>query len=64
MSSLHRIFYLCFFLVLFSSAAFAQNSNVQVTASATVGGSWSALTSGTYTFTPNADNANINVTDI
>ncbi|NCA00258.1 MAG: hypothetical protein EBS88_12645, partial [Betaproteobacteria bacterium] len=40
------------------------NSNVQVTTLATAGGSWSALTGGTYTFTPSADNANINVTDI
>jgi autotransporter-associated beta strand protein len=40
------------------------NSNVQVTSNVTIGGSWSALTNGTYTFTPNADNANINVSDI
>jgi autotransporter-associated beta strand protein len=40
------------------------NSNIQVTTSATVGGSWSGLVSGTYTFTPSADNANINVVDI
>ncbi|MFN5332621.1 MAG: beta strand repeat-containing protein, partial [Bacteroidota bacterium] len=40
------------------------HSNVQVTTLATAGGSWSALTGGTYTFTPSADNANINVTDI
>jgi autotransporter-associated beta strand protein len=40
------------------------NSNVQVTSSVTIGGSWSALTNGTYTFTPSADNANINVGDI
>ena len=63
-SLLNRIFYLCFFLVFLSSAVFAQNSNVQVTNTATSGGSWSALTSGTYTFTPSSDNANINVSDI
>ena len=40
------------------------NSNVQVTTLPTAGGSWGALTSGTYTFTPNADNANILYTDI
>ncbi|MFN5463370.1 MAG: beta strand repeat-containing protein, partial [Bacteroidota bacterium] len=37
---------------------------MQVTTLATAGGSWSALTGGTYTFTPNADNANILYTDI
>ncbi len=63
-SLLNRIFYLCSFLLLFSSAVFAQHSNVQVTNTATSGGSWSALTSGTYTFTPTSDNANINVSDI
>ena len=61
---LNRFFYFCVSLVLFSSAVFAQNSNVQVTNLATAGGSWSGLVSGTYTFTPSADNANINVSDI
>ena len=37
-------------------------SNVQVTASATVGGSWSAA--APWIFTPNSDNANIIYTDI
>ena len=43
------------------------NSNVQVTSGATSGGSWSVTGSGIttmYTFTPSADNANINVSDI
>ena len=60
----NRFFYLCVSLVLLSSAVFAQNSDIQVTTSATAGGSWSGLVSGTYTFTPSADNANINVLDI
>ena len=66
-SLLNRIFYLCSFLLLFSSAVFAQNSNIQVTSTATVGGSWAVSGSGTltvHTFTPSADNANINVSDI
>ena len=46
-SLLNRIFYLCSFLLLFSSAVFAQNSNVQVTGTATVGGSWAVSGSGT-----------------
>ena len=39
-------------------------SNIQITALPTANGTWSALTSGTYTFTPNSDNANILYTDI
>jgi hypothetical protein len=39
-------------------------SNVQVTTLPTAGGSWSGGTSGPYVFTPSADNANINVSDI
>ncbi|MFN5332266.1 MAG: hypothetical protein ACK5B5_06135, partial [Bacteroidota bacterium] len=60
----HSTFYFCVSLFFLSSAVFAQHSNVQVTTLATAGGSWSALTGGTYTFTPNADNANILYTDI
>ena len=40
------------------------NSNVQVTTSATFGGSWSALTGGIYSFTPIAVTANSSYTDI
>ena len=43
------------------------NSNVQVTTLATAGGSWTVSGSGIstlFTFTPTADNANINVSDI
>jgi autotransporter-associated beta strand protein len=43
------------------------HSNVQVTTSATTGGSWTVTGSGAttlYTFTPSGDNANINVSDI
>ena len=39
-------------------------SNVQVTTLPTAGGSWSGGTTGPYVFTPSADNANINVSDI
>ena len=39
-------------------------SNIQITALPTANGTWSALTNGAYTFTPNADNANILYTDI
>ena len=39
-------------------------SNVQVTSQPTSGGSWSGSTTGPYTFTPSADNANILYTDI
>ena len=66
-SLLNRIFYLCSFFLLFSSAVFAQHSNIQVTSAATAGGSWTVSGSGTstlYTFTPSADNANIQVSDI
>ncbi len=35
------------------------NANVTISTSATSNGTWSALTSGTYTFTPSANNANI-----
>ena len=43
------------------------HSNIQVTSSVTSGGSWSVSGSGVgtlHTFTPSADNANINVSDI
>src|SRR5688572_23856752 len=46
------------------SSAYAQNSNVAISAAATTGGTWSGGTTGPYTFTPNADNANIINTDI
>ena len=43
------------------------HSNIQVTSAATSGGSWTVSGTGTstvHTFTPSADNANINVSDI
>ena len=44
------------------------NSNVRITTSPTSGGTWSrdlsSLTGGYVTFTPTADNANVNVADI
>lgn len=40
------------------------NANVTISTSATSNGSWSALTSGTYTFTPSANSANILNTEI
>ncbi|MCX6227664.1 MAG: hypothetical protein NTV75_00520, partial [Bacteroidia bacterium] len=46
------------------NTVYSQNSNVTVSATATSGGSWSALTAGVYTFTPTSDNANILYTDI
>ena len=52
------------FLFAFASVTLAQYSNVKVSNTATSGGTWSALISSTYTFTPNSDNANILYTDI
>jgi autotransporter-associated beta strand protein len=52
------------FLFAFAFISLAQYSNVKVSNTATANGTWSALTSGTYTFTPNSDNANILYTDI
>jgi len=40
------------------------NANVTISTSATSNGSWSTLTSGTYTFTPSANSANVLNTEI
>jgi autotransporter-associated beta strand protein len=58
------IFLLLFIVfVLMPIDSLAQNSNVTIRNGPTSNGTW-ALASGTYTFTPNADNATVNFTDI
>ncbi|MES2431951.1 MAG: hypothetical protein V4556_13540 [Bacteroidota bacterium] len=44
--------------LLLMSVAFGQR-NINITTSPTSGGTWSGGTTGPYTFTPNADNANV-----
>lgn len=55
--------------VFFAGQLQAQNSNLSLVVGATSGGTWSPLLSAgttgtTYTFTPNADNATVSVTEI
>ncbi|MFM6915678.1 MAG: hypothetical protein ACKOUQ_12460, partial [Aquirufa sp.] len=55
--------------VFFALQLQAQNSNLSIVSGATSGGTWSPLLSAattgtTYTFTPNADNATVSVTEI
>ena len=55
--------------VFFAGQLQAQNSNLSIVSGATSGGTWSPLLSAgttgtTYTFTPNADNATVSVTEI
>ena len=54
------------FCSLSNFTVFAQNSNVTISTSATSGGSWSPATGSgvSYVFTPSANSANINVSDI
>ncbi len=52
------------FLLCSTGSVWGQQSNVSIWPLATSGGTWSGTTVGPYTFTPNANSASINVTDI
>ncbi|MEI9933838.1 MAG: hypothetical protein WDM71_03095 [Ferruginibacter sp.] len=70
--SIYKLSFLVIFTIgnMYWNGAFAQNSNITINTTPAVGsanGTWTAtggLTDKLYTFTPNADNAQLNVAEI